>query len=524
MLEAISREPGWHAEHFGLSDEEAQKNAEATVFLEALLYRRYAAKLGFELEFWGRFREDGGTPDGYSERLGEATGVRYRPDGYLADMDAGFYSADYLRAWIRSAQLREYLAQEVGSDWWRSTETGDRLRALFSEGTKPTSEEIAGADRVRPARHRAARLRAPRLVPDVAFDRFYRYDELTEILQGWAEERPELFRVESIGNSFEGRDIWLATVTNFDTGADLDKPAMLVEANIHALEVTGTTAALHLLDKLLTGYGSDPKVTRCLDSRVFYVVPRLNPDGAELALVRQAALRPLERPALSAARRAGRALRGGHRRRRPHPDDAPRGSERRLEGASRRAAADDPARSRRGARGRHVLPAALGGHDPQLRRRDDQDRAAARGARPEPKLPGRVGARGRAAGRGPVPALRARDASAHGGDRRAPEHHGLRRVPHVLGRPPPPVQRPRRRALPDPGSPRLQAHRRGGDEAHRLPGDLDLPRVQVRAEAVRSRARRRTGSTTTSASSRGRRSSGARSARPGSRTTATSSG
>jgi murein tripeptide amidase MpaA len=121
-------------------------------------------------------------------------------------------------------------------------------------------------------------------VPDVAFDRFYRYDELTEILQAWAQEHPNLCRVESIGTSFEGRDIWLATVTNFDTGADLDKPALMVEANIHALEVTGCTAALHLLDKLLRGYGSDPKVTRCLDTRVMYVVPRLNPDGAELAL------------------------------------------------------------------------------------------------------------------------------------------------------------------------------------------------------------------------------------------------
>jgi len=58
-------------------------------------------------------------------------------------------------------------------------------------------------------------------VPDVAFDRFYRYDELTEILQGWAEERPDLFRVESIGKSFEGRDIWLATITKFETGQDL---------------------------------------------------------------------------------------------------------------------------------------------------------------------------------------------------------------------------------------------------------------------------------------------------------------
>ena len=143
ILESISREPGWHAEYFGLLDEEAQTNAEATTFLEALLYRRYAAKLGFELEFWGRFGEDGGTPDGYSERLGEATGIFYRPDGFLADMDGGFYSADYLRAWIRSAQLREHLLKDVGEDWWRSPETGERLRALFREGTQPASEEIA---------------------------------------------------------------------------------------------------------------------------------------------------------------------------------------------------------------------------------------------------------------------------------------------------------------------------------------------------------------------------------------------
>ena len=59
-------------------------------------------------------------------------------------MDAGFYSADYLRAWIRAAQLRAWLAREVGDDWWQRRETGDRLRALFAEGTKPSSEEIAG--------------------------------------------------------------------------------------------------------------------------------------------------------------------------------------------------------------------------------------------------------------------------------------------------------------------------------------------------------------------------------------------
>ena len=121
-------------------------------------------------------------------------------------------------------------------------------------------------------------------MPDVAFDRFYRYDELTEILQSWAKERPELFRLESIGRSYEGRDIWLATITNVETGPDLEKPGFLIEANIHAIEVTGATAALHLIQRLLSGYGTDERVTRVLDTRVFYVVPRLNPDGAELAL------------------------------------------------------------------------------------------------------------------------------------------------------------------------------------------------------------------------------------------------
>src|ERR671931_1017712 len=143
IVEAISRQPGWHARHFDLSDEEAAENAEATVFMEALLFRRYVAKLQFELDFWSRFADDAG-PDGYAELLTDATGMAYRSDGYLADMDAGFYSADYLRAWIRAAQLRAFLEREVGEQWWASAETGERLRELFREGTKPSSEEIAG--------------------------------------------------------------------------------------------------------------------------------------------------------------------------------------------------------------------------------------------------------------------------------------------------------------------------------------------------------------------------------------------
>jgi hypothetical protein len=143
ICEAISREPEWHARYFGLSDEQAAENAEATVFLEALLFRRYEAKLRYELDFWTRFPTDGGTPGGYEEYLTAAVGIHYRRDGYLSDMDAGFYSADYLRAWIRSAQLRRHLVETIGPDWWRRPETGELLRGLFRQGTKPSSEDVA---------------------------------------------------------------------------------------------------------------------------------------------------------------------------------------------------------------------------------------------------------------------------------------------------------------------------------------------------------------------------------------------
>jgi murein tripeptide amidase MpaA len=122
---------------------------------------------------------------------------------------------------------------------------------------------------------------------DVKFDRYFRYDELTRIVKGFAEEAPHLVRLESIGKSYEGRDIWLVTVTNFETGKDTHKPALWVDGNIHASEVSPTSACLYLLNQLVSAYGTDPDVTRCLDTRAFYICPRVNPDGAEWALADQ---------------------------------------------------------------------------------------------------------------------------------------------------------------------------------------------------------------------------------------------
>jgi murein tripeptide amidase MpaA len=134
-------------------------------------------------------------------------------------------------------------------------------------------------------------------MPTIQFNRFYRHADLTRILKAYAREYPNLIRLESIGKSHEGRDVWLVTATNFKSGKDADKPAMWVDANLHASEVTGSTAALYLIHSLVTRYKKDGNVTRALDTRVFYIVPRVNPDGAEWALAeRPKEIRSVTRP------------------------------------------------------------------------------------------------------------------------------------------------------------------------------------------------------------------------------------
>ncbi|QPF75992.1 carboxypeptidase [Roseateles sp. DAIF2] len=122
------------------------------------------------------------------------------------------------------------------------------------------------------------------VLPTPRFDEFYRYEELTELLFSYAEALPNLVSVRSIGKSFEGRDLWVLVLTNTATGADIDKPAFWLDGNIHAAELTASTTCLYYLHHLVTLYGADPQVTQLLDTRCVYMVPRLNPDGAELAL------------------------------------------------------------------------------------------------------------------------------------------------------------------------------------------------------------------------------------------------
>jgi murein tripeptide amidase MpaA len=116
------------------------------------------------------------------------------------------------------------------------------------------------------------------------FNHYFTNEELAQIFEQWSEAYPGLLQVSLIGTSYEGRPIHLLTLTNPATGADQLKPAIWIDANLHATEITGTTSAMYIAHHLLSAYGTHPQVTRQLDQSVFYILPRVNPDGAAWAM------------------------------------------------------------------------------------------------------------------------------------------------------------------------------------------------------------------------------------------------
>ena len=119
---------------------------------------------------------------------------------------------------------------------------------------------------------------------DIDFGEYFDYDTLCRHLNGLARAYPDLATLESIGTSWRGRDIHCLTLTNTATGTHEDKPAFYIDGGIHAEEVATTQTAVYTIWYLLTHYGSDADVTWLLDNLAFYIIPRINPDGAEISL------------------------------------------------------------------------------------------------------------------------------------------------------------------------------------------------------------------------------------------------
>lgn len=133
-------------------------------------------------------------------------------------------------------------------------------------------------------------------LPELSFDDFYDQAALERFLADLATARPKIARVESLATTPEGRALPLLEVTDRSTGVAGDKPGYLVHANIHAHELTTTTSALHLARTLVAGHGVDEAITELLRRVSFYIVPRLNPDGAEYAFKTNGSVRSRSYP------------------------------------------------------------------------------------------------------------------------------------------------------------------------------------------------------------------------------------
>lgn len=128
------------------------------------------------------------------------------------------------------------------------------------------------------------------------FKKYLRYDELVETLEKLVESRPDLARMYSIGKTYEGRDMWMVEISNREKGDPSRKPAMYIDGNHHAPEVTGSAACVYTIHYLLAKYGQDDFVTDLVDKRTFYILPRVCADGAEVFLTTPYNLRSSTRP------------------------------------------------------------------------------------------------------------------------------------------------------------------------------------------------------------------------------------
>jgi murein tripeptide amidase MpaA len=118
----------------------------------------------------------------------------------------------------------------------------------------------------------------------IQFDHYHRYEELTSLLKMVATEFPKLCNLNSIGKSTAGRELWIMEITNYETGPPNEKPSVYIDGNTHAGEVTGREVCLWMIQHVLENYEKDNFIKEIIDTRCLYILPCLNPDGAELYL------------------------------------------------------------------------------------------------------------------------------------------------------------------------------------------------------------------------------------------------
>ncbi|MCA8943823.1 MAG: peptidase M14 [Planctomycetes bacterium] len=114
---------------------------------------------------------------------------------------------------------------------------------------------------------------------DIAWNRLYDYEGITKLAERIQQTWPDRVSLQSIGKSYEGRDMWMLVVNEPATGDDRSKPAFYSDANVHGNEVQGAETNLYLVWYLCEHYEELEQVRDLVDRVAFYVLLTVNPDG-----------------------------------------------------------------------------------------------------------------------------------------------------------------------------------------------------------------------------------------------------
>ena len=116
---------------------------------------------------------------------------------------------------------------------------------------------------------------------NIAWNRFYDYDEISQLARQLVDAYPELLSMQSLGKSEQGREMWLITLNNPKTGSDTEKPAIYIDGNVHGNEIQGAEAVMYSIWYLTKSYGKIESLTNLMDRAAFYFLPMQNPDGRD---------------------------------------------------------------------------------------------------------------------------------------------------------------------------------------------------------------------------------------------------
>ncbi len=115
--------------------------------------------------------------------------------------------------------------------------------------------------------------------PASVWEVYHDHERLTAALEELSQLYPNLITYESAGKSVQGREIWLATITNRDLPGE--RPTVLFDGAMHGSEVIGSESMLYYIRFLVTQYDFDAVAREIVDNWITYVIPMVNPDGVE---------------------------------------------------------------------------------------------------------------------------------------------------------------------------------------------------------------------------------------------------